>query len=56
MKQKKFRNIPIFSSTGELEGVLTIQNIIRLFAEHFPEEVLNLPPRLNQVPTETEGG
>jgi len=56
MKKKNFRNIPIFTNDGEFSGILSIQNVIRLLAEHFPAEVMNLPPVLNRYPTETEGG
>lgn len=56
MRKKNFRHIPIFESNGKLRGVLSIRNVIRLFAEHFPDEVMNLPPRLHKHPTTQEGG
>jgi len=56
MRKKNFRHIPVFSKDKKFLGVLSIRNIIRLLAEHFPADVMNLPPRLNKFPTTVEGG
>ena len=56
MRKKNIRHIPIFEQDDSLLGVLSVRNIIRLLAEHFPAEVMNLPPRLNQKMLTPEGG
>ncbi|MEZ4704476.1 MAG: CBS domain-containing protein [Bdellovibrionota bacterium] len=56
MGKNSFRHIPIVNDSGALVGVLSIQDVVVHIAEHFPEEVLNLPPKLHQVATKPEGG
>lgn len=56
MKEKNIRHVPVLDKDGDLKGVLSIRNIIKLFAEHFPADVMNLPPRLNKNATTQEGG
>jgi CBS domain-containing protein len=56
MRKKNFRHIPITGDQGELTGVLSVRNVIRLFSEHFPQEIMNLPPQSNSAPATPEGG
>jgi CBS domain-containing protein len=56
MRKKNILHVPIFENDGALLGVLSVRNVIRLLAEHFPTEVMNLPPRLNQTMPTPEGG
>ena len=56
MRKKNFRHIPIFEEDGSLLGVLSVRNVIKLTAEHFPAEVMNLPPKLHHHPRKPEGG
>ena len=56
MRKKNFRHIPIFNQDQTLKGVLSIRNVIKMLAEHFPKEVMNLPPKLNRVASTPEGG
>lgn len=56
MKKNKFRHVPVQNAQGDIRGVLSIRCIIRLVAEHFPEDILNLPPHLKQNPSSREGG
>lgn len=56
MRKKGIRHIPIFSEQGEFRGVLSIRNVIRLMAEHFPTEIMNLPPRIHAAASTREGG
>ena len=56
MKEKDFRHLPIFDDENNLQGVLSIRQLIQLFAEHFPADMMNLPPRLNKTFTTPEGG
>ncbi len=56
MKKKNFRHIPILEEDGSLKGILSVQNVIQFLAEHFPAEVINLPPRVTIVPKTVDGG
>ncbi len=51
-----YRHLPLVSSSGKVEGIISIQNIIEFLAELLPEEVLNLPPRPHQYMDSREGG
>lgn len=55
MHSKNFRNLPLVDGKGRPQGLLTVGRIIRYLADHFPAEVVNLPPKLNQVTSEPEG-
>lgn len=44
MNQGSYRHVPILDQAGEVKGVLSVRNIIKYLAEHFPNEVYNLPP------------
>lgn len=56
MKTKNIRHLPIFDGKNDLKGVLSIRQIIQLFAEFFPTDMMNLPPRLNKQALNPEGG
>jgi CBS domain-containing protein len=49
-------NIPIVDAEGKAIAVLRTLDIIRFLAQAFPEQVLNLPPRLHQTFAKPEGG
>ena len=51
-----YRNVPLVDGSGRWLGLLSSRNVLRFIAEHFPEAVLNLPPRLNQRLSRAEGG
>jgi CBS domain-containing protein len=51
-----YRHIPIVDDKGCTAGVLTSREILRYIADHMPETVLNLPPRLHQELHRPEGG
>lgn len=56
MNRENFRNIPIVDpETGEPVAVLSIKELIDYIVEHFPEQVINLPPRPHQKMTTPEG-
>lgn len=55
LKSEAFRHLPIVDDQGAPVAMLRMQDIIEYFAEAFPEEVLNLPPRPHQVPETPEG-
>ena len=56
MRKKGFRHVPVFMENGKLRGVLSVRNVIKLMAEHFPKEVMNLPPKLHATAKTREGG
>ena len=56
MKEKKIRHVPVLNADQSLLGVLSVRNVIKLFAEHFPADVMNLPPRAHTNAPTREGG
>jgi len=55
METGRYRNVPLIDAEGVVVGIIRQQDILRYFAEAFPEELLNLPPRPHQRMTEAEG-
>ena len=56
MTERGYRHIPLVSSSGSCVGLLASRNVLRFIGDHFPEAVLNLPPRLHQQILRPEGG
>jgi CBS domain-containing protein len=56
MTQRGYRHIVLVEDGGECAGLLASRDVLRFVADHFPEAVLNLPPRLHQTMTTPEGG
>ena len=56
MDRHKYRRIPVVDAEGNGLGMITVFDIMRYLAEHFPAEVGNLPPQLNQRSVTPEGG
>ena len=56
MQTGRYRNVPLVDDEGHLVGVVRQADIIKYLAESFPEELLNLPPRLHQRMKAPEGG
>jgi CBS domain-containing protein len=56
MQTGRYRNVPLVDASGNLVGVVRQSDIIKYLAESFPEELLNLPPRLHQRMKAPEGG
>jgi CBS domain-containing protein len=55
METGRYRNVPLVDDDGVVVGIIRQQDILRYFAEAFPEELLNLPPRPHQRMAEAEG-
>ncbi|EKD42173.1 MAG: CBS protein [uncultured bacterium] len=56
MNETGVRHIPIVHKTkGTIEGIISVRDVLDYLADHFPNEVYNLPPDLNQVSREPEG-
>ena len=50
-----YRRLPIVDHDGSLAGVVKVSGILHYFVDHFPETVLNLPPRPKVIMPEREG-
>jgi len=55
MTQGGYRHIPLLDDRGRMAGLIAARDIMNYVAEHFPAEVVNLPPRLDQVFKTAEG-
>jgi CBS domain-containing protein len=56
MVEGGYRHIPVVDDDGRQVGLLSSRIILRFIADQYPESVLNLPPRLHQVMSRSEGG
>jgi CBS domain-containing protein len=56
MTREGHRHIPLVDAEGLGAGLLSARDILGYIAEHFPTEVLNLPPRLHQSMRRMDGG
>ncbi len=43
------RHLVLVDREGDLRGMLTTNDLVQFVVDQFPEEILNLPPRLHQV-------
>jgi CBS domain-containing protein len=55
MTEHGYRNVPLVDASGRPAGMIAARDIVEYVAEHFPAEVGNLPPRLNQQFKTPEG-
>ncbi|MCW8132988.1 MAG: CBS domain-containing protein [Planctomycetota bacterium] len=55
MMVKGYRHIPIICEKGKPYGMLSVRDILIFLCEHFPEDVINLPPE-PMIPTDRDGG
>lgn len=53
--KKNVRHYPVCKSSTEIIGILPIYKLVDFMAEHFPAEVLNLPPESGVVSEGMEG-
>jgi CBS domain-containing protein len=51
-----FRHIPLVDASGRPVGILSVKDILDYLAEHFPQEVLNIPPEPRRQPQTRDGG
>ena len=56
MTERGYRHLPLVDAEGRYQGLLASRHVLRFIGEHFPEAVLNLPPRLHQTMLTPEGG
>lgn len=55
MAKGGYRHVPLVDDSGTILGVVAARNLVNYIAEHFPAEVFNLPPRLEQKMESPEG-
>ena len=54
MVSQGYRHIPVLSP-GKPPVMLSVRDLLTFLCEHFPEDVMNLPPE-PQIPSERDGG
>ena len=55
MVEKQYRHLVIVDHEGELRGLLTTADLVQFVVDQFPQDTLNLPPRLRQQYHSPEG-
>jgi CBS domain-containing protein len=55
MTQRGYRNVPLVDARGRKAGMIAARDVVQYVAEHFPTEVANLPPSLEQEFSTKEG-
>jgi len=55
MERLQHRHLVVVDREGELRGLLTSNDIIQHLTDQFPEQTVNLPPRLRQHYDRSEG-
>ena len=56
MVDGKLRHLVVVDRHGDLKGLLTANDLVQFLTDQFPEDTVNLPPRLRQVYHTAEGG
>ena len=56
MTERGYRHVPLVDAKGKCVGLLSARDIVEFVARHYPKEVINLPPDLNQVMRHQDGG
>jgi CBS domain-containing protein len=56
MTERGYRHVPLCDRQGKRVGMITSRDVVQYVAEHFPAEVVNLPPMLHQTFITSEGG
>ena len=55
MVEHGYRHLVVVDSSGDLKGLLTTNDLVQALTDQFPEETVNLPPRLHQQYRNPEG-
>lgn len=55
MAKRQHRHLVVVDRNGDLKGLLTTADIVQFLTDQFPEETVNLPPRLRQQFHSPEG-
>ena len=56
MVESRCRHLVVVDKHGKLRGLLSTPDIVQYLTDHFPEQTINLPPRLRQQFSRPEGG
>lgn len=56
MNEGSYRHLPLVDEGGKVIGAVTTRHLINFIVEHFPQDVVNLPPKLDQKSLTVEGG
>jgi len=51
-----YRHVPIVNNNNEPVGMVSVKDVIRFIVDHFPDEIMNLPPAPNRKATQQDGG
>ena len=51
-----FRHVPLVEADKRPVGILSVKDIVDYLAEHFSQEILNIPPEPGRQPRIPEGG
>jgi CBS domain-containing protein len=55
MEEGGYRRVPVVDKSGRPIGIFSINRVVDRLVEYFPEEILNLPPRLERRMRSREG-
>ena len=55
MVTRQCRHLVVVGGTGDLKGLLTTNDLVQFLTDQFPEDTMNLPPRLHQQYHSAEG-
>ncbi len=55
MTNRGFRHLVVVDGRGDLKGLLNTNDLIQFLTDQFPEDTVNLPPRLDQRYARPEG-
>jgi CBS domain-containing protein len=55
MVKGHFRHLVVVDRHGDLKGLLITSDLVQYLTDHFPDETINLPPRLHQRFRRPEG-
>ena len=56
MVDQGLRHLVVVDRHGDLKGLLNSNDLVQFLTDQFPEDTVNLPPRLHQVYHTAEGG
>ena len=56
MTDQGYRHIPLVDGDGRNVGMISARDIVEFIADHYPQEIFNLPPDPDQVARHREGG
>ena len=55
MVQGHYRHLVVVDRNGDLKGLLTSSDLVQFLTDRFPDDTVNLPPRLHQHYRRPEG-